>query len=266
MSLILLLFITGFAAGAFGGYLGIGGGVLMVPVLVELLHSRGVSAEHLFHLAFGTALCAAIGTAAATTASYARVRRVAWKVILWAALPAVAMSLVGSYLAAISETSLLRAAFSIFVIASAGFLIRGKFAPPGGSVPVRHFPLVVTGCLAGIASAYLGIAGGVIMVPLFLIWARLPVEHGPGTSAAVGIVTTVVGALGYILHGMHATGLPSGAVGFILPAFAAPMMIGTILGAPLGFSLNRRFGTKVFRYIFALFLLLIAARLLFRSF
>jgi uncharacterized membrane protein YfcA len=266
LSLILLLFITGFAAGAFGGYLGIGGGVLMVPVLVELFQSRAVGSEYLFQLAFGTSLCAAIGTTVMATVSYARRRRVAWNVILWTALPAVLMSLVGSYLAAISGTGLLRSVFSVFLIASALLLIRGKFALPERPVPVRHVALVATGCVAGISSAYLGIAGGVIMVPLFLIWARLPVEQGPGTSAAVGIVTTFVGALGYVLHGMHATGLPSGAVGFILPAFAAPMMIGTILGAPLGFSLNRRFGTKVFRYIFALFLLLIAARLLLRSF
>ncbi|MFH1011909.1 MAG: sulfite exporter TauE/SafE family protein [bacterium] len=265
MPLPIVLFFTGLAAGVMGGYLGIGGGVIMVPVLVELLQNEGVDSGHLFHLAFGTALCAAIGTAAATTASYARAHRVAWKAILWAALPAVVMSLIGSYLAAISKTGLLRTAFSVFVITSAVLLIRGKFAPPDGSVPVRHIALVVTGCLAGIASAYLGIAGGVIMVPLFLIWARLPVEYGPGTSAAVGIVTTCVGALGYVLHGMQATGLPSGAVGFVLPGFAAPLMIGTILGAPLGTYLNRQFGTKVFRYIFAVFLLFIAARLLLRS-
>lgn len=264
--MILALFLIGGAAGMIGGYLGIGGGVLMVPILIEVLQGRGVGPEHLFHLAFGTSLCAAIGTTAAATASYARARRVAWKVILWVAIPAIALSLVGSYLAAISATNLLRAAFSIFLLASAALLVRGKFAAPESDVPTRHFALIVTGCLAGIASAYLGIAGGVIMVSLFIVWARLPVEYAPGTSAAVGVVTTFVGALGYVLHGMQATNLPSGAIGFVLPSFAAPMMLGTILGAPLGSFLNRRFGTKIFRYIFAAFLLFIAGRLLLHSF
>lgn len=238
----------------------------MVPILVEVLRAQAIPTEHLFHIAFGTSLCAAIGTTSISALSYSRAGRVAWNVILWAAIPAVAMSLVGSYLAAASAPNLLRAAFSFFLIASAVILVRGKFTPPESNIPVRRSALIGTGLIAGIASAYLGIAGGVIMVSLFLIWARLPVEKGPGTSAAVGIVTTSVGTLGYILNGWSVTNLPSGAIGFVMPSLAIPLMIGTILGAPIGAKLNRRFGTKIFRYIFAVFLLFIAGRLLLHSF
>ncbi len=249
----------------FGGYLGIGGGVIMVPVLIELLQNEGVGSAHLFHLAFGTSLCAAVAMTGMATLSYARSKRVAWKAILWVAIPAVVMSLVGSYLAALSNTNLLRTAFLIFLIVSAVLLIRGKFTSLQSDVGIKRIALVGTGFLAGIISAYLGIAGGVIMVPLFLIWAHLPVENAPGTSAAAGIITTSVGALGYILNGMPVQGLPAGAWGYVLPAFAAPMMLGAVVGAPVGTYLNRRLGTGVFRYIFAVFLLFVAARLLLRS-
>ncbi len=238
----------------------------MVPVLIEILQTRGIPTEHLFQIAFGTSLCAAIGTTSVSAFNYSRAGRVAWNCLIWAAIPAVVMSLVGSYLAAVSAPDLLRTAFSIFLIASVVILIRGKFTPPEENVPVRHVALVGTGLIAGIASAYLGIAGGVIMVSLFLIWARLPVEKGPGTSAAVGIVTTSVGTLGYILNGMAAQNLPSGTFGFLVPTYAIPLMLGAILGAPIGAKLNRRFGTKIFRYVFAVFLLFIAGRLLLRSF
>ena len=238
----------------------------MVPVLIEILQTRGIPTEHLFQIAFGTSLCAAIGTTSMSAFNYSRAGRVAWNVILWAAIPAVVMSLVGSYLAAASAPDLLRTAFSIFLIASVVILIRGKFTPPEENIPVRHIALVGTGIIAGTASAYLGIAGGVIMVSLFLIWARLPVEKGPGTSAAVGIVTTTVGTIGYIINGMLADNLPTGTIGFVLPTYAIPLMFGAILGAPIGAQLNRRFGTKIFRYVFAIFLLFIAGRLLLRSF
>jgi uncharacterized membrane protein YfcA len=263
LSIILLL--TGLAAGVFGGYLGIGGGVIMVPVLVELLQARGVNPQHLFHLAFGTSLFTAIAMTSVATLSYAHAKRVAWKTTLWVAIPAVGMSLVGSYLAAISQTELLKVAFFIFLIISSILLIRGKAKPTHTQDDLRRHALIVTGLLAGIVSAYLGVAGGVVMVPLFIIWARLPVEKTPGTSASVGIITTFVGALGYMLHGMRAENLPDGAWGFVLPGFAVIMMIGAVVGAPIGSFLNRRFGTRVFRYIFAVFLLFVAARLLLRS-
>jgi len=237
----------------------------MVPVLVELLQNEGVDSKHLFHLAFGTSLCAAIAMTTMATISYARAKRVAWKAILWVATPAVIMSLIGSYLAALSETRLLRTAFFIFLIISAILLIRGKVAPSHSQDSLRRHALIGTGLLAGGVSAYLGIAGGVVMVPLFIIWAHLPVENAPGTSAAAGVIITLVGALGYILQGIRAENLPDGAWGFVLPGFAAMMMLGAIPGAPLGSFLNRRLGTGVFRYVFAVFLLLIAARLLQRS-
>jgi uncharacterized membrane protein YfcA len=262
---LIILFLTGIAAGLFGGYLGIGGGVIMVPVLVELLQSEGVGSEHLFHLAFGTSLLAAVAMTGMATLSYSRVKRVAWRAVLWVAIPAAGMSLVGSYLAALSDTRLLKTAFFLFLIISAILLIRGKHAPSDTQDNLRHHALIVTGLLAGIVSAYLGVAGGVVMVPLFLIWAHLPAEKAPGTSAAAGIITTSIGAFGYILNGISAQGLPAGAWGYVLPAYAAPMMLGAVIGAPAGTYLNHRFGTKIFRYVFAVFLLFVATRLLLRS-
>ncbi|MBU1937529.1 sulfite exporter TauE/SafE family protein, partial [bacterium] len=196
---------------------------------------------------------------------YSRAGRVAWNVFLWTAIPAVVTSLIGSTLAAASAPDLLRTTFSIFLIISVIILLRGKFTPHEENVPVRHVALVGTGIIAGTASAYLGIAGGVIMVSLFLIWAKLPVEKGPGTSAAVGIVTTSVGTIGYIIHGLGVPNLPSGTFGFLIPTYAVALMFGTILGAPIGAKLNHRFGTKIFRFVFAVFLLFIAGRLLLRS-
>lgn len=260
--LVLLLFV-GLATGIVGGYLGIGGALLITPVVLELLKRDGVPDALRFKLAFGTALLAILGTSISAATTYWRMGRVHWPAVRITGVFALLFSFLGSRLAAVSPSVFLQIFFALFALANAILLLSPIKGHTGGEVQHSASRFAVIGILAGILSAYLGIAGGVVMVPLFMFWAKIPAEKAPGTSSSIGVLTCVAGTVGYIFNGLPVSGLPAGSLGYLMPGYAIPAMVGTVAGAPLGSLLNRRFGTRVFRYVFAAFLLGVAVKILF---
>jgi uncharacterized protein len=259
---LLGLLALGFVTGIFSGYLGIGGAVIITPVLLELFKARGIPEEVRVHLVFGTTLMAIMGAVISSTTAYARVRRVFWPAVPLTGTVAVLFSLIGSRLAALTPGSFLKMLFVFFAVVSAAMLL---IKPPAATqeMLLRRNRLLAIGAIAGMVSAYIGVAGGIIMVPLFIMWAGVPTEMAAGTSTAVGILTSTVGAAGYIIHGWNVPNRPEGSLGFVIPAVALPILIGTVFGGPLGSKLNRKLGKKAFRYVFAVFLVVMAVKVLF---
>ena len=114
----------------------------------------------------------------------------------------------------------------------------------------------------GFLSAYIGVAGGVLMVPVMLFIIKLPYELAVGTSSMVGIVTSLAGAIGYVINGWNVPDLPPGTIGYVYPAYALPILFGTLIGGPFGSKLNQGGNVKVFRWLFAAYLVFIAVRML----
>lgn len=251
--------------GALGGFLGIGGGLLMTIALLEIFVAQGLPEAMRYHLAFGTTLVGIIGTALSSTWAYHRAGRVIWKIVWTMALAALVTSFIGSKLSAESAAPTLRFAFILFCIITAALMILRQPNPHAADHAFSTGKLLVIGSLAGLLSAYLGVAGGALMVPLLIMWAHVPSEYVPGSSNAVGIFTSVVGAIGYAIQGANATDLPAGSIGFIVPSYAVPLFIGALLGGPAGSWMNRRYGRQSFRYAFAVFLLIVAGKLWFSS-
>lgn len=261
----LWLFALGLGTGVVGGFLGIGGGVIITVVLLEWFKAQGLPVDLRFHLAFGTTLLAIFGTALSSTITYQRMKRVLWPAAAMMGVAAITTSLIGSWLAAQSSSAMLRTFFAAFCLVNAALLFRNNRSSHDGDFHLAWPKFLAIGALAGLVSAYLGLAGGVVIVPLMLLWVNIPSENAPGTSSAVGIFTSLVGAIGYIWQGSGAAHLPDGAWGFVLPSLAIPVMLGTIVGGPLGSLLNRRYGKKSFRYAFAVFLVAMALRVYFKG-
>ena len=260
----LWLFLLGLATGTLGGYLGIGGGLLVTLVLLEWFKSQGVSESVRYHLAFGTTLLAILGTAISSSIAYQRAGRVLWSAAGRMAITTVPVLFVSTWLAARSSGELLRVVFVVFCVTTAVLLLRNPKSVKITTETTYTTRLLIIGVFAGLISGYLGVAGGAIMVPLLILWAHVGTEMAPGTSNTVGVLTTGIGAVLYALNGRYAEGLPEGAWGFVVPSIAVPILIGTVAGGPLGTILNRRFGKRAFRYAFAAFLLLVAAKIYFK--
>jgi uncharacterized membrane protein YfcA len=258
----MLLLLLGGAAGVLAGFLGIGGGIVIVPGLIFLFKKEGVNPEILTHLAVGTSLATIVATGFSSAASHHRHQNVRWPVALFMAPFVVIGTLIGSAWAVSLHGVTLRRLFGFFELAVA--LRMAVVIPPRGAPP-RLPPGVVYGVgglVIGSLSALFGIGGGTISVPLMVFFLGIPIKPAVGTSAAEGVVIAVFGALAYLYQGWRNAALPGGTLGFI--AVFPAILIGTtsVLSAPFGAKLNRVVSPEKVSLGFALLLAAVGIKLI----
>ncbi|TMH62611.1 MAG: sulfite exporter TauE/SafE family protein [Betaproteobacteria bacterium] len=248
--------LVGFAA----GLLGIGGGVVMVPLLVLVFSAHGLPSEHILHLALGTAIAAIVFTSIASMRAHHAHGAVDWRI-------ARAMSpgmLVGSFAAALLAGSIptrpLAVLFTALVIyAATQILLDIKPAT------TRDLPgpagMFAAGAAIGALSSLLAAGGAFLTIP-FLAWCKVPLRRAIGTAAANGLPIALAGTAGYVLHGLRVPGLPAPSLGYVyLPALGL-VVATSMLAAPLGARLAHRLPVKQLRVVFAVLLYVFALRML----
>lgn len=247
---------TGFVAGLFG----IGGGTILVPLLTMLFAAQQFPADHVLHLALGTSMASIIFTAISSARAHDKHGAVLWKVVMRIVPGILLGAVLGTLLAARFSSRALAVFFAFFVLYMA-LQMFVSFKPK----PSRELPpaagMIAAGALIGGLSSLVAIGGGILTVP-FLTWCNVRVHDAIGTSAAVGVPIAVGGSIGYIWNGMHASGLPAASVGFVyLPALLF-VMLASIVTAPLGARLAHRMQVDLLRRLFAILLVLLAAKML----
>lgn len=255
------LVLLGVVAGIMGGHLGIGGALVITPILLPLSAAHGIPEDVRYPLVFSSTLLAILGTAISAGTSYARAGRVHWGAFKVISITGVLFSLLGSITASHSSPELLRNVFAIFAVASAIVLASPLKTHGGGEFHFHIFPFVVLGCVTGFVSAFIGVAGGVIMVPAMLLLIKVPAELTVGTSSIVGVVTSAVGVIGYIISGWNVPNLPELTIGYVHLGYALPIAAGALIGGPIGSKINRGSSVKIFRFLFALYLVIVAVRM-----
>ncbi len=254
--------VLGAMAGLLAGLLGVGGGLIIVPVLALLFSVQGFSDQHLMHLAIGTSLATIVVTALSSTLAHQRRGAVHWSAFRGLSLGILVGAGAGALSADRLSGPMLRALFGVFELVVAAQLAidrvpRAHRTLPGG------VGLGVTGAGIGAVSAVLGIGGGTMTMP-FLLWCNVPVRQAVGTSAACGLPIAAAGTLGFIISGHDASGLPPGAIGYVYAPAVAAIVAASVLGAPLGASLAHKVQPSTLRRGFALFLAALGARMLVR--
>jgi uncharacterized membrane protein YfcA len=248
--------LVGFAA----GLLGIGGGVVMVPLLVLVFNAQGFASEHVLHMAIGTALLAMVLTSISSMRAHHARGAVDWKVARAMSPGMLAGSFVAALIAGWIPTRPLAVLFTALVFyAATQILVDLK---PSAT---RELPgpagLFTAGAVIG-AVASLVAAGGAFMTIPFLAWCRVPLRRAIGTASANGLPIALAGAAGYILQGWRVEDLPAWSLGYAyLPAFAL-VVATSMLTAPLGAALAHRLPVKRLRTLFAVLLYLFAVRML----
>jgi len=253
---------AGILAGSLAGLLGIGGGVVVVPILVWLFSAAGFAADWSFHLAVGTSLATLIGTGSASAYSHHRRGAVRWDLVRGLAPWMVMGAGIGAAGAWLLDAIWLRRIFGLFQ-AYVGLSMLFKRAP--GEAP-RTLPgtprMALAGTGIGALSALVGIAGGLLTVP-FLTRSGLDLRRAIATSAACGPAIAVAGALGFIVVGWGNEGLPPGSTGFVYWPAVAGILLAGAPSAPLGARLAHTLPVPVIKRIFAVLVLVVAAKLLF---
>ncbi|WP_024304437.1 sulfite exporter TauE/SafE family protein [Pseudogulbenkiania sp. MAI-1] len=261
ISLLLVLLACGALAGFLAGLLGVGGGLVIVPVVVGVLTSARLGGEHVQHLAVGTSLAVMVFTSFSSVLAHHRKGAVDWRIVRAMAPAIVAGTFVGSLLAGAIPGHVLRWFFVVYAYLIGLQMFFG--AKPAAS---REMPGLVgqwsAGGVIGVISSWVGIGGGSMSVP-FMSWCNVPVHTAIATSAALGWPIAVSGAIGYLMSGWQAPGLPWGALGFVyLPAMLALMLM-TVLCAPLGARAAHALPVAGLKRVFAVLMAVMASQMLY---
>jgi len=260
LSVIIVYLILGTCAGILSGLLGIGGGLVIVPMLVASLTWQQIPGQFIMHLALGTSMATIIFTSVSSFMAHHRRGAVHWAVVRKITLGILLGTFLGSCVAAKLSGPFLRGTFVVFLYYVAFQMITSKKPKPS-----RHLPgnagMFGVGNIIGGVSSLVGIGGGTLSVP-FMMWCNIPVHEAIGTSAAIGFPIAIAGTIGYIYNGTHAVGLPAYSLGYVyLPALAG-IVLASIFTAPLGVRLAHSLPVPKLKRIFAILLLVVATRML----
>ncbi|GAB6040645.1 sulfite exporter TauE/SafE family protein [Endothiovibrio diazotrophicus] len=253
MTDLLIYLPVGAVVGVIAGMLGVGGGLLIVPVLVWLFTRQGMAPEVVTHVAVGTSLATIVITSIASIRAHHKRGAVAWPTFGALTPGIVSGAFVGAWLAHRLPSGDLGTLFGVFELSVAtqmGLALRPR--------PHRTLPgpagLAAAGGVIGTLSAIVGVGGGTLTVP-FLSWCNVEMRRAVATSAACGLPIAIAGAAGFVINGWGAAGLPDWSSGYLYwPAFAG-IVAASALTAPAGAWLAHTLPTDLLKRLFALFLL-----------
>ncbi len=231
---IIALIITGIAVGFFGGMLGVGGCFIMVPVMIAVYPAAypSASTDTIVRLAFGTNLLVVFPTAMMGAYNHDKKGAVWWRAGLYIGAFTAIGVVVGAILAAHTPGATLKAIFGATVLIGAVRMITAK-PPKVGEEPIKDLRIwLAVGVPMGVVIGLIGIGGGLLMVPLMAIILHFKIHNAVGTSTAIMMITSIIGAIAYALNGLNVSDLPEYSIGYVnllawicLAATSVPMAI-----------------------------------------
>lgn len=255
------LLAAGIAAGLLAGLLGVGGGIVLVPVLYHGFSRIGVDPDVRTHVAVATSLA----TVVVTTFRAARIHHghgaVDTELLRSWGPAAAAGSLIGTLLAAALDGRVLAGVFGGVALGVAGYMAFGREgwrltpSPPAG--PARF---AVAGAI-GLVSVMMGLGGGTLGVPTLSLLG-VAIHRAVGTATGLGFAIAIPGAIGLAWAGIGAPGRPPGCLGYVNAIGFALIVPATWLAAPLGARWAHAISRTALRRAFAGFLAASAIRML----
>lgn len=262
--LILGLSLAGCISGVFAGLLGVGGGVIIVPILSYAFEAMGFSGDAAQHAAVASSLAIIIPTGAASARSHYRRGAVDVAALkLWAPFVAVA-TLVGGLAARYVTGEVLRIVFGVIALLIALNIITPFQQRLMGHLKGSATTHRVAATIVGFLSALMGIGGGSLSVPTMAAFGAT-MHEAVGTGAAIGVFIAIGGTIGYIVSGWGVSGLPPFSLGYVnLVAF---VLVGgfAALTAPAGAAIAHRLNQKTLRYVFAVFLVVVGLNMIWKA-
>lgn len=264
LPLILMMLATGIVGGVLAGLLGVGGGIVIVPVLELALGILGVDPAIRMHVAVATSLAIIIPTSIASSRAHHKKGAVDFALVRGWGTPIFIGAALGTWIASRSDSSTLATIFAVVALLVAVKMIlplEGKTLTP--SVPSglvgKSIPLAI-----GTLSSMMGIGGGTFSVSALTLMSK-PIHMAVGTSALFGLLISLPGTAGFIVTGWGQPNLPVGSLGFVnIIGFAliSPM---TVLAAPYGAKMAHALSQRHLSLAFGFFLFLVGVRMLYRA-
>ncbi len=251
---------AGVAGGLIAGLLGVGGGIVIVPVLFTVLEAVGTDPEIAIKVAVATSLATIVLTSLSSARSHHSRGAVDYTLLKLWSVPVVLGVILGTMVAGIAPGRVLTAVFgTVALLVALNMILRRNAKPIADGFPnaiLRSF----YGMVIGFISALMGIGGGSLSVPIMSAYGY-DMRKAVGTASAIGFCIAIPGMLGYIAAGWTAEGLPPWSLGYInLLAFAAVAPL-TVLFAPVGARIAHAVPQSTLRTAFAVFLVATSIRM-----
>ncbi len=251
----------GAVVGFFAGLLGIGGGLIMVPVLSFIFSAQNFPPDRILHLALGTSMAAIIFTSISSFRIHHVHGAVNWHIVKYITPGTIVGTLSGATLVSILSSRFLSVTLIVFIYYAATQILLNNTPKPSRQLPGKVGMFTVGSFIGGVSSL-VAIGGGLLTVP-FLSTCNIRLQHAIGTAAAVGFPIAIAGAIGYIANGIvQSQVLPEYSLGYVyLPALGGVVLAST-LTASLGARATHIIQAVILRKIFVVLLYLLGTKML----
>ncbi len=251
--------LLGLIAGLLAGLFGIGGGLVIVPILAILFSTHNFPSGLTMIMAVATSLASIILTATASVWAHHRLGAVIWRQVFRLTPGIMLGSVLGAVVAKQIPADILKLILAVF-LCYVGIQMALQTKPKTGLKPLGSVMDFAMAGLIGLLSAIVGIGGGTLTVP-YLVKGQMPMRNAVAVSSACGLPIALMGSLSYAWLGRTATQLPEASFGYIyLPAFLG-VGVASVLTAPIGAWLANRLPAKQLKRYFSLLLFIMAIKL-----
>ncbi len=256
------LVLAGIVGGLVAGMLGVGGGIVIVPVLYHVMDLMGIDPGVRMHIAVGTSLATIIPTSFSSTRSHDKKGAVDWDLLRRWVVPLLVGTIVGSVIAGYVKGQALALFFACVALPVAVQLaFFGEQRRLSDHLPTGVGGFLLPFGISGV-STMMGIGGGTVGVPAMTL-CGVPIHRAVGTAAAFGTIISIPGTIGSIISGWGAHGLPPYSLGYVNLLGFVLIAPASYFVAPFGAQITHDMDRGRLRKMFAFFIFITAARMLY---
>jgi len=263
--ILTIMTLSALVVGFMAGFFGIGGGLIIVPVLYYIFNFIGIEKEFVMHMAVGTSFLIIIPNSIVSTITHMKFKAVDFNLVKTFGVFVMIGVILGTIFAISLKTSSLVLFFSIMtMIFAIYFLIdKEKIKPIPRKINLIY--RVILGFLSGFLSAPMGIGGGVYNTPIFKMFGY-PINVAIGSSAAIGFLISLIGAIGFASSGNNLNIDAPLTLGFVnIPAFLIFVPI-TAFMAKVGAESVHKFDKRLIGKMLGIYLFIVSCRLFYEYF
>ena len=263
--IITIMILSAVVVGFMAGFFGIGGGLIMVPILFYIFNFVGIEKDFVMHMAVGTSFLIIIPNSIISTITHMKFKAVNFRLVKTFGAFVIIGVIIGTIFAVSLNTPSLILFFSTMTMVFAIYFLieREKINTAPRKINLAY--RVILGFLSGFLSAPMGIGGGVYNTPIFKIFGY-SIKVAIGTSAAIGFLISLIGSIGFISSGAYFDANVPLSLGFVnIPAFLIFVPITTFM-AKIGAESVHKFDKKLIGKIFGIYLLIVSCRLFYEYF
>jgi len=261
----IIMALSAVVVGFMAGFFGIGGGLMMVPILFYVFNFSAVDKTFVMHMAVGTSFLIIIPNSIISTITHMKFKAVDFSLVKSFGIFVVIGVIIGTVFTVSLKTSSLVLFFSIMSMIFAIYFLTEKEKIKLKRRKINYIYRIILGFLSGFLSAPMGIGGGVYNTPIFKMFGY-PINIAIGSSAAIGFLISLIGAIGFASSGNYLNINVPFSIGFLnLPAFLIFVPITTFM-AKIGAESVHKFNKRLIGKMFGIYLLIVSCRLFYEYF